>query len=176
MQIWESEKLRIVRNIEAPNNSKIDNFWSQILDFSNWKFLDIYYFFNLENSKNCEFGKIWIICNLEDSKNCQFEKSKNVQFEKLQKFPICKFQKCGISNGQTIPKFANFFNPDSVPNWQNSHNLLIYQVVKSRKFVNFPIKKIPKISNPENQPLSQNCYNFLILKIHEFSKFNNFEN
>ena len=57
---------------------------------------------------------------------------------------------CGISNAQTIPKFVNFLNFDSFPNWKNSENLLIFQVVKFRKFVNFPISKIPKIFNMEN--------------------------
>ena len=39
-QIWEnvreSAKLRVVRNIEWTNDSKIANFWKQILIFLNW--------------------------------------------------------------------------------------------------------------------------------------------
>ena len=35
---------------------------------------------------------------------------------------------CGISNGRSIPKFANFWNFDSFPNFQNYENLLIFRV------------------------------------------------
>ena len=59
-------------------------------------------------------------------------------------------EKRGISNGQTIPKLPNFWNFDGFPNWKNSENLLIFQVVKLWKFVNFPTWKIPKISHLEN--------------------------
>ena len=55
-----------------------------------------------------------------------------------------------ISNGQTIPKFANFWNFDSFPNWKNSEILKNFQVLKLWKFVNFSISQIPKIFNMEN--------------------------
>ena len=42
-----------------------------------------------------------------------------------------------------------FFNFDSFLNLKNSVNLLIFQVVKFWKFINFPIYKIPKFSNLE---------------------------
>ena len=48
-------------------------------------------------------------------------------------------EQCGISNGQTIPKFPNFWNFDSFQNLKNSENLLIFQVAIFWKFVNFPI-------------------------------------
>ena len=79
-------------------------------------------------------------------------------------------EKYGISNGQKILKFANFFKFRQ-----------FYKLKKFWKFVNFSIQKIPKnfiqkvpeISNLENQRISQNCCNCSILNIHEFSKFNN---
>ena len=58
---------------------------------------------------------------------------------------MCKYEnwqnceECGISNGQTISKFANFLVLDSIPNWKNSNNLLIFQAVKLWKLVNFSI-------------------------------------
>ena len=36
-------------------------------------------------------------------------------------------------------KFSNFLNFDSFLNWENSGSLLIFQVVKFWKFVDFPI-------------------------------------
>ena len=47
---------------------------------------------------------------------------------------------CGISNGQTISKFPSTWNFASVTKKKkNIENLLIFQVVKLGKFVNFSI-------------------------------------
>ena len=58
-----------------------------------------------------------------------------------------KLRVVGISNGQAIPKFANFRNFDSFPNSKISKNFLIFQF---RKFLKFLIYKISKISNLKN--------------------------
>ena len=48
-------------------------------------------------------------------------------------------EQCGISNEEIIQKFPNFWNFDSFQNVKNSENLIIFEVVKFWKFVNFPI-------------------------------------
>ena len=71
---------------------------------------------------------------------------------------------------QMDKKFQNFiiFGISIVfQNRKNSENLLIFQVVKFWKFVNFLIYKIPKNF--------QNYYSRSIIKLHGFSKFNNLE-
>ena len=65
-QIWELEKLRVMRNIEWTKNSKNCNFWKWILFVSIWKIPKI------PNSKNSKKFPIWNlvkIVNLEKSKN-----------------------------------------------------------------------------------------------------------
>ena len=64
-QIWELAKLRVVRNIEWTNNSKIANFSSQTLIFQIEKILKFLNFTiwtipktsSLKNLKNLQFGK-----------------------------------------------------------------------------------------------------------------------
>ena len=118
--------MRVVRNIDWTNNSKIANFWIQIL-VSEWKkfwkfayflirtipelgilktrkftILKILMIFNLANFKNWQLGKfqkfaILEICNLKNSKIPNLENPKNFQFGKFQEILTWK-----------IPKFCNY--------------------------------------------------------------------
>ena len=71
------------------------------------------------------------------SLNCEFQNHKlNKDYSfKIKKYPhTLENENCGISNGQTIPKFANFGNFHNFPNWKNSENLLVLQFRKFLKF------------------------------------------
>ena len=70
------------------NNSKIANFWKEIIVFHIEKILNIVHFriwtipkiFDLENSEYLEIGKIPSVSDLENKKIGNLEKSKNLQF------------------------------------------------------------------------------------------------
>ena len=46
-----------------------------------------------------------------------------------------KCEWCEISNGRTIPKFANCRNFNSLAKWKNVENFLIFQFGKFQKFI-----------------------------------------
>ena len=63
-QIWESEKLRVVRNIEQTNNSKICQFFGISIIFQIVKFWKFFNFSNLRISKIWWFSHLIIYGNL----------------------------------------------------------------------------------------------------------------
>ena len=135
-KIWGLAKLRVMRNIEWTNSSKIANFCSQILVFRIEKIIEIGKFFNSKNSENLHFRKfekfaIWKIrkiANLKSSENFSLGKFRKLSIGKFEKLSIWKilkniqfgkFQKCSIGK---IRKICNFEIP-KIANLENSKNI-----------------------------------------------------
>ena len=81
-----------MRNIEWTNNSKVANFWSEILVFQIEKIYKFVNFlswtipgiFNLEYSKNFKFGKFQKFLISKILKKFKLENSKNFKLEQFQ--------------------------------------------------------------------------------------------
>ena len=92
-QIWELVKLQVMRNIEWTKNSKIANFWSQILIFQIGKFFKFLNFPIWTIPKKLQVWKISKIFNLENFKNFQFGEFQKFAIRQIQKNSIWKFLK-----------------------------------------------------------------------------------
>ena len=92
---------------------------------------------------------------------------------------------CEISNGRTIPKFANFRNFNNFPNFKNSEIFLNFWSCKSLKICYFTLlensknlqfKKIEKFEQLGNFSKSYNWPVWKIWKMMKYSTLFNLEN
>ena len=67
---------------------------------------------------------------MADISNLKINERANVESPNLRIGKITSGAECRLD---TIPKFSNFWNFDSFPNFKNSESLLIFQVVKFLK-------------------------------------------
>ena len=147
-QIWELAKLRVVRNIEWKNNSKIANFCGQtlilqiekILKFLNFSIWTIPKTSSLRNPKNFQFGKFEKFASWQIQKNsiwkfpeiCNLANSKNLHFLKYKKFPkFFNFKKPQISK---ILQFRTTRNFQNTAIWKTIKIPRIYNFINYRIF------------------------------------------